>query len=55
MRDDLKIEMVSLANKDVRCSDVQEAPRGSITKMRPPGGGEVRLNQLEHPTALGLK
>jgi len=52
---DLKAEMASLAKKKVKCSKIQEAPWGSITKMRLPGGGSVRLYQPKHPTALGLK
>jgi hypothetical protein len=55
MCDDLKGEMASLAKKNVKCSEVQEARWGSITKMRLPGGGQVGLYQLKHPTALGLK
>lgn len=55
MCDDLKAEMSALAEKGVHCSDVQEAPWGSITRMRLPGGGEIGLYQPKHPTALGLK
>ncbi len=55
MCDDLTAEMASLAKKNVKCSEVQEARWGSITKMRLPGGGEVGLYQPKHPTALGLK
>ena len=55
MCDTLKAEMESLAKKGVKCSEVQEARWGSITKMRLPGGGEVGLYQPKHPTALGLK
>jgi catechol 2,3-dioxygenase-like lactoylglutathione lyase family enzyme len=55
MSDDLKSEMASLAEKGVKCSEVQEARWGSITKMRLPGGGEVGLYQPKHPTALGLR
>jgi catechol 2,3-dioxygenase-like lactoylglutathione lyase family enzyme len=54
MCDDLKAEMVSLAKKRVKCSEVQEARWGSTTKMQLPGGGEVGLYQPKHPTALGL-
>lgn len=53
MCSDLKAEMVSLAKKGVRCSEVQEAQWGSITKMQLPGGGEVHLYQPKHPTAMG--
>ncbi len=53
MCDNLKAEMVSLAKKHVKCSKVQEAPWGSITKIRLPGGGGVRLYQPKHPRATG--
>ena len=55
MCDDLNAEMASLAKKGAKCSDVQEARWGSITKIRLPGGGEVGLYRPKHPTALGLK
>jgi len=54
MCDDLKAETSALGEKGVRCSEVQEARWGSITKIRLPGGGEVGLYQPNHPTALGL-
>ena len=54
MCDDLKAEMTSLATKGVKCSDVQEARWGSITKLQLPGGGEIGLYQPQHSTALGL-
>jgi len=53
--DDVKAEMVSLATKNVKCSRVEEARWGSITKMLLPGGSKVGLYQPRHPTALGLK
>jgi catechol 2,3-dioxygenase-like lactoylglutathione lyase family enzyme len=53
--DDLKAEMASLAKKNVKCSEVQQARWGSITKMRLPSGGEVGLYQPKHPLAIGLK
>jgi catechol 2,3-dioxygenase-like lactoylglutathione lyase family enzyme len=53
--DDLKPEMDSLAKKGVKCSEVQEARWGSITKITLPGGSHVGLYQPKHPTALGLK
>jgi catechol 2,3-dioxygenase-like lactoylglutathione lyase family enzyme len=55
MCEDLRAEIASLAKRGVKCSDVEEARWGSITKMRLPGGGDVRLYQPKHPTALGLK
>jgi catechol 2,3-dioxygenase-like lactoylglutathione lyase family enzyme len=54
MCDDLKADVSALANKGVRCSEVQEARWGSITKIRLPGGSEVGLYQPKHPTALAL-
>jgi catechol 2,3-dioxygenase-like lactoylglutathione lyase family enzyme len=50
--DDLKTEMASLAKLGVKCSTVEEARWGSITKMRLPGGGNVGLYQPKHPTAI---
>jgi catechol 2,3-dioxygenase-like lactoylglutathione lyase family enzyme len=50
--DDLNAEMALLAEKGVKCSKVEEARWGSITKMRLPGGGEVGLYQPRHPTAF---
>jgi catechol 2,3-dioxygenase-like lactoylglutathione lyase family enzyme len=54
MCEDLKAEMSALAEKGVRCSDVQEARWGSITKIQLPGGGKVGLYQPKHPTAIGI-
>jgi catechol 2,3-dioxygenase-like lactoylglutathione lyase family enzyme len=55
MCDDLKTEMASLANKGVKCSKVEEARWGSVTKMRLPSGGSVGLYQPKHPTAIASK
>jgi len=52
MCDDLPAEISALEKKGIRCSDVQEARWGSITKIRLPGGGEVGLYQPKHPTAF---
>jgi len=52
--EDLKAEMTALAEKGVRCSDVQEVRWGSITKIQLPGGGKVGLYQPKHPTAIGM-
>lgn len=49
---DLKGEISALEEKGVRCSEVQEARWGSITRIRLPGGGEVGLYQPKHPTPL---
>jgi len=53
--DDLKAEMTALSKKGIKCSKVEEARWGSITKVQLPGGGSVGLYQPKHPTALGLK
>jgi catechol 2,3-dioxygenase-like lactoylglutathione lyase family enzyme len=53
--DDLRAEMAALAKKDVKCSHVQEARWGSVTKMRLPGGGAVGLYQPKHTLAIGLR
>jgi hypothetical protein len=55
MCNDLKAEIAALAMKGVKCSEVQEARWGSITKMRLPGGSDLGLYQPKHPTALDLK
>jgi catechol 2,3-dioxygenase-like lactoylglutathione lyase family enzyme len=55
MCDDLKTEMAWLAKKDVKCSEVEEARWGSVTKMRLPSGGHVGLYQPKHPTAIVSK
>jgi catechol 2,3-dioxygenase-like lactoylglutathione lyase family enzyme len=52
MCDDLHTEMAALGEKGVRCSEVEEARWGSVTKVQLPGGGEVGLYQAKHPLAL---
>ena len=54
MCDDLASEMAALAVRGVQCSEIQEAPWGSITRIRLPGGGQIGLYQPKHPTALNL-
>jgi len=55
MCDDLKSEMKALSDKGVTCSEAEEAPWGSITRIQLPGGGKIGLYQPKHPTALGLR
>src|SRR5229473_574051 len=50
--DDLEAEMRALDGKGVRCSEVEEARWGSVTKIRLPGGGDAGLYQPKHPLAL---
>jgi len=54
MCNDLKAEISALAEKGIRCSEVQEAKWGSITHIRLPGGGDIGLYQPKHPMALTL-
>ena len=54
MCNDLKSEMAVLAKQGIECSEIQEAPWGSITRLRLPGGGQIGLYQPKHPTALNL-
>jgi catechol 2,3-dioxygenase-like lactoylglutathione lyase family enzyme len=49
MCDDLKAEMERLRAQGVACAEVVEAPWGSITKIRLPGGGEIGLYEPKHP------
>src|SRR5580698_1925495 len=41
MCNDLKAEMLSLAKKNVQCSQIRETSWGLITKIQLPGGGEI--------------
>jgi hypothetical protein len=50
--DDLPGQMASLAAMNVRCSEVEEARWGSVTKIQLPGGGAVGLYQPKHPLAF---
>jgi catechol 2,3-dioxygenase-like lactoylglutathione lyase family enzyme len=52
MCSDLKLEMSRLASKGVRCSSVQEARWGSITRIKLPGGGDLGLYQPKHASPL---
>jgi len=52
MCDDLNAEVAALGEKGVRCTDVEEARWGSVSKIGLPGGGEVGLYQPKHPLAM---
>src|SRR6266851_2927432 len=45
-------EMAALADKNVLCSELEEARWGSVTKIQLPGGGVIRLYQRKHPSPL---
>jgi len=49
---DLKGQMAALEARGVRCSDVEEARWGSVTRIRLPGGGEIGLYEPSHPSPL---
>ena len=52
MCDDLAGEIEALAARGVRCSAIDEARWGSITKITLPGGGEIGMYQPRHPIAI---
>ena|SRR5215831_4357691 len=52
MCDDLEAEIAALQSKGIRCSEVQQARWGSITRIGLPGGGEIGLYQPRHPMAI---
>jgi len=49
---DLPAEMQRLTARGVKCSEVEEARWGSVTKIPLPGGGEIGLYQPRHPTMV---
>jgi catechol 2,3-dioxygenase-like lactoylglutathione lyase family enzyme len=53
MCDDLDATLRSLAARQVRHTEVAEAPWGRKTTLELPSGGEIGLYQPSHPTALG--
>jgi catechol 2,3-dioxygenase-like lactoylglutathione lyase family enzyme len=52
MSDDLSADMAALADKNVRCSKVDDARWGLLTRIQLPGGGEIGLYQPKHPSPL---
>jgi hypothetical protein len=52
MCDDLAVEMRSLADRGVQCSEVEEARWGRVTSIALPSGGEVGLYEPRHPLAI---
>jgi len=48
MCDDLAAEVQRLEARGVRCTPVEEARWGSITKVELPGGGEVGVYEPKH-------
>jgi hypothetical protein len=52
MSDDLNADVAALAEKKVRCSEVEEVRWGSVTAIQLPSGGEIRLYQPKHPSPL---
>ncbi|HYM74715.1 MAG TPA: extradiol dioxygenase [Candidatus Dormibacteraeota bacterium] len=54
MCDDLKAQMSSLQEKNVRCTEIQEAPWGLSTTIPLPSGRALGLYQPRHVTALNL-
>jgi catechol 2,3-dioxygenase-like lactoylglutathione lyase family enzyme len=54
MCDGLAAEMNRLDEQGVRCSAVEEARWGSVTKVRLPGGGEIGLYEPKHEAMVEL-
>src|SRR5215470_2282717 len=52
MCDDLQAEMAGLRERNVSCSEIQQARWGSITTLSLPGGGKIGLYQPNHPIAI---
>jgi catechol 2,3-dioxygenase-like lactoylglutathione lyase family enzyme len=52
MCDDVNAEIAALAAKGVKCSEVEEARWGSLTRIHLPGGGQVGLYQPKHPSPI---
>jgi len=48
MCDDLKSAMSALDAKGVQCSEPQELPWGTLTRIKLPGGGELGLYEPKH-------
>jgi hypothetical protein len=52
MCDDLVAERDRLEGLGVRREEIVEARWGSVTRIAPPGGGEVGLDQPRHPSPV---
>jgi hypothetical protein len=52
MCDDLPSQISALAAKGIRCTAVEEARWGSVSKIDLPGGGQVGLYQPRHALAV---
>jgi predicted enzyme related to lactoylglutathione lyase len=55
MCDDLEASIASLKNKNVRCTEIEKAPWGTVTTIPLPSGGSIGLYQPRHQTALKLR
>src|SRR5437763_15170828 len=49
--DDLRAEMVRLAEKGIACGPVSDERWGLLSTVRLPGGGDLGLYEPHHPTA----
>jgi hypothetical protein len=55
MCDDVQATVQSLADKNVACTPIEQAPWGRFTLITLPSGGKIGLYQPSHPTALNLR
>jgi catechol 2,3-dioxygenase-like lactoylglutathione lyase family enzyme len=51
MCDDLRAEMIRLAEKGIACGPVSKERWGLLSTVRLPGGGDLGLYEPHHPTA----
>jgi len=54
MCDDLEASIAWLKEKDVPCTEIQNAPWGTVTTFPLPSGGKLGLYQPRHSTARKL-
>jgi len=55
MCDNLQAEIESLGKKNVRCTEIHDAPWGISTTIPLPSGSALGLYQPRHETALNLR
>lgn len=52
--DDLTKSIEALEEKDIHCTEIEDAEFGLKTTILPPSGGEIGLYQPAHPMAIEL-
>jgi len=54
MCDDLQASMAALQQKNIQCSEVEQAGWGKVTTIPMPSGGKIGLYEPRHPAAFHL-